>query len=78
MRIVGKREQYRITREPSAQRLIAGARWNDSMRRLAPGLRLPIRRGVYAFDSHEAADAAWQEIIVAGMVELARRRGWHD
>jgi len=77
MRIVGKRDQYRVSLEPSADRLMAGARWNTDMQRLAIGLRLPIRRGVYRYRSHEEADAAWQEVIAAGMAKLEEQRGRH-
>lgn len=78
MRTVGKRQQYRISQEPSAQKLMEGAHWNDSMHRLTPGFSLPIQRGVYRYRTHEEADAAWQKIVTLAMAELARRRNWHD
>lgn len=74
MRTVGRRIQYSVCAEPSAENLLAGARWNTDMQRLAPNFRLPIKRGVYRFKSHEEADAAWQGVLALGIADQATRR----
>lgn len=74
MRTVGRRAQFDLTAEASAERLTEGARWNDSLRPLAGGARIALAKGIYRYKTHEEADRAWREAIAGGMAELARQR----
>lgn len=78
MRIVGKRTLDDISFDASAEKLMAGARWNDAMQRAFgaahPGI---FPKGVYCYRSHEEADAAWLNALAERMatIALARRDG---
>lgn len=78
MRVVGKRPQYDITFNASAEKLAAGARWNDAMGAAfgQPGVGV-FPKGVYRYRSHEEADAARLDAIAARMARIALARR-HD
>jgi len=78
MRVVGKRVQDDISFDASAERLIAGARWNDAMQRTfganQPGV---FPKGVFRYRSHEEADEAALDALAKRMasIALSRRNG---
>lgn len=75
MRVVGKRRQYDISLSPSAEKLVAGARWNDAMAASFGNADVGVfPKGVYRYASHEAADTACQEAIARRMARIARIR----
>lgn len=78
MRVVGNRPQYDIALDASAERLAAGARWNDAMNATFGHSAIGVfPKGVYRYCSHEEADAARLAAIAARMarIALARRHG---
>lgn len=78
MRVVGKRRQYDISLDASAERLVAGARWNDAMNAAFGQPNVGVfPKGVYCYRSHDEADAARLDATVARMARIAsmRRRG---
>jgi hypothetical protein len=78
MRVVGKRPQYDITFDASAEKLVEGARWNDAMNATFGHSSIGVfPKGVYCYRSHEEADAARLDATVARMasIAVARRRG---
>lgn len=78
MRAVGKRSQYDITLDASAEKLVCGARWNDAVNATFGQAGVGIfPKGVYCYRSHEEADAARLDATAARMARIAlnRRRG---
>lgn len=78
MRTVGNRVQDDISFDASAEKLMAGARWNDAMQHgFGSGHPGVFPKGVYRYRSHEEADAAWLDALAARMatIALARRNG---
>lgn len=78
MRVVGKRPQYDISLDASAEKLVAGARWNDAMNATFGQAAFGIfPKGVYCYRSHEEADAARLDATAVRMTRIAlgRRRG---
>lgn len=59
-------------REASGLLLAAGARFNETVSRLAPTTF--VRKGVYRFSSHEDANQHAQDCLVRGMGLLAAKR----
>ena len=75
MRVVGKRRQYDISLDASAEKLIAGACWNDAMNATLGQPHVGVfPKGVYCHRSHEEADAARVDATVARMVRIASMR----
>lgn len=75
MRVVGRKPQYDISFDASADSLIRGARWNDAMQKAfgsgQPGI---FPKGVYCYRSHEEADSAWLTALADRMATLAMTR----
>lgn len=74
MRIVGKRKERTISLAACGELLLEGARFNDEIHRMPGGDVAGIPKGVYRFRTHAEANRQQDAFIVAGMVELARRR----
>lgn len=72
MRKVGYRREPQITELATGEALSAGARFSESISRLAPSTFIP--KGVYRFKSHEAANQHQQDCLARGMGLLAARR----
>jgi hypothetical protein len=72
MRKVGDRREPQITELATGEALSAGARFSESISRLAPSTFIP--KGVYRFKSHEAANQHQQDCLARGMGLLAARR----
>src|SRR3954467_4616243 len=64
MRTVGIRREPQITGHASGDALITGARFSESLSRLAPSTFIP--KGVYRFKSHEAANKHQQDCLARG------------
>ena len=72
MRQVGTRHEPQITELASGEALAAGARFSESLSRLASSTFIP--KGVYRFKTHEAANKHQQDCLARGMGLLAARR----
>jgi len=72
MRTVGIRREQQITAHASGDALATGARFSESLSRLAPSTFIP--KGVYRFKSHEAANKHQQDCLARGMGLLAAGR----
>jgi hypothetical protein len=73
MRHVGKRQEPALVYQASGVLLAEGARFNETMAKLAPCTFIP--KGVYRFASHEDANRHQQDCLVRGMGLLAAQRG---
>jgi len=74
MKRVGRRlEPPPIAAKPSGALLAEGARFSESMARLAPVGIMP--KGVYRYKSHEEANRHAQECLARAMARLAWERG---
>lgn len=75
MRVVGKRRQYDISLDASAEKLLAGARWNDAMNAAFGQPHIGVfPKGVYCYRSHDEADAARLDATVTRMALIASMR----
>ena len=74
MRTVGHRKARPISFSGSATLLMEGSAFNDELHRLPGGNRTFVRKGVYRFKTHDAANQHELACIVAGMAQLALRR----
>lgn len=74
MRIVGKRNERVISLAANSDLLIEGAHFNDEIRRMPGSDIAGMRKGVYRFMTHAEANRHQDACIIAGMVELARKR----
>lgn len=74
MRIVGNRKERVISLAANADLLIEGAHFNDEIHRMPGSDIAGMRKGVYRFMTHAEANRHQNECIIAGMVELARKR----
>lgn len=74
MRTVGHRKQRPISFSASAAALLAGARFNDEMRRLPTGNTSFMPKGVYRFRTHEEANRHQLDCLAAGMAAVALAR----
>jgi hypothetical protein len=72
MRIIGKRLQQAITAEASGTQLAEGARFSESISKLAGCVYMP--KGIYRYKSHEEANAHQLECLARGMAVLALGR----
>ena len=72
MKIVGHRRESAISSQATGALLAEGARFNETMARLAPSTFVP--KGIYRFKSHEAANQHEQDCLVRGMGQLAAER----
>lgn len=74
MRTVGKRPQYRINPTPTAEALKAAAVHQATAQALAAVATTGVRRGIYRFATHAAANAHSDEALVRAIVENQRAR----
>lgn len=74
MRTVGHRKERPLSFSASAALLVEGARFNDEMQRMPGGGSTFIPKGVYRFDTHEAANRHQAECLAVGMARIARER----
>jgi hypothetical protein len=72
MRQVGTKRERGLAPHPSGGLLAEGARFNEAVSRLSPSTFMP--KGVYRFDSHEAANRHAEGCLVRGMGLLAATR----
>lgn len=72
MRQVGVRREPQIVAQASGLLLEQGARFNETLSRLAPSTFVP--KGVYRFRSHEEANRHEQDCLARGMGLLAAER----
>jgi hypothetical protein len=72
MKTVGKRRQSAITALASGELLAEGAHFSESISHLAKTTFVP--KGVYRYQSHEAANKHQQDCLVHGMGQLAAER----
>lgn len=72
MRRVGVRREPEIVAQASGLLLEQGARFNETLSRLAPSTFVP--KGVYRFRSHEEANRHEQDCLARGMGLLAAER----
>ncbi len=72
MRTIGKRQQQAITAEASGTQLAEGARFSESISKLASCAYMP--KGVYRYKSHEQANAHQLECLARSMALLALGR----
>lgn len=72
MRQVGSRREPEIVAQASGLLLKQGARFSETLSRLAPSTFVP--KGVYRFRSHEEANRHEQDCLVRGMGLLAVER----
>lgn len=72
MKQVGKRREAPLSGQASAALLVEGARFNETMARLAPSTFIP--KGVFRFKSHEAMNQHQLDCLVLGMGRLAAER----
>lgn len=72
MRQVGVRREPEIVAQASGLLLEKGARFNETLSRLAPSTFVP--KGVYRFRSHEEANRHEQDCLARGMGLLAVER----
>ncbi len=74
MRIVGNRNIRPLSFHGSSDLLTEGARFNDELQQLPGGNCARVRKGVYCFKTHEAANSHDSECIANGMAKLALER----
>ena len=74
MRTVGDRKMPQIAFSASAEALVAGSRFNDSMHGLSPAQGY-IPKGVYFFKTHEEANQFDLRCLAEKMAEIATQRG---
>jgi hypothetical protein len=72
MKTVGRRHEPQVTALASGEALSAGARFSESLSRLAPSTFIP--KGIYRYKSHEAANKHQQDCLARGMGLLAAQR----
>ncbi len=72
MRQVGVRREPEIVAQASGLLLAQGARFNETLSRLAPSTF--VAKGVYRFRSHEEANRHEQDCLARGMGLLAVER----
>jgi len=75
MRIIGNRRQPQINARSSGDALTAGALFSESIAHLARSTF--IRKGVYRFKTHEAANKQQSDCLARGIALLAAQRS-HD
>jgi hypothetical protein len=73
MRQVGTRREPEVVEHASGRLLAEGARFNETVSRLAPTTFVP--KGVYRFRSHDEANRHRLDCLVRGMGLKAMRRG---
>jgi len=74
MRTIGQRKERPITFSASASLLLEGARFNDEIHRLPSGHLAYIPKGVFRFETHEAANRHQQDCLIEGMARIALNR----
>ena len=72
MKTIGNRRQPQVNPRASADALITGALFSESIARLAKSTFIP--KGVYRFKTHEAANEHQAECLARGMASLAAER----
>lgn len=71
--IVGSRQQQELSFHATAENLLEGCRFNDSLHSLSPEPRLHIRKGVYFFRTHEEADRHRMECLTDAIAATAKK-----
>ena len=72
MRQVGARREPAVAERASGLLLAEGARFNETLARVAPSTFFP--KGVYRYRSHEAANQHALDCLARGMGRLALKR----
>lgn len=72
MRQVGSRREPAVSIEASGALLAEGARFSETVSRLAVTAYIP--KGVYRFESHEAANQHDRECLARAMASRAAKR----
>ena len=72
MRQVGSKRERELSVHANGMLLAEGARFSESVARLAPSTFMP--KGVYRYRSHDAANRHAQDCLTQGMGLLAARR----
>ena len=72
MRQVGTRREPAVVGRASGPLLAEGARFNESVSRLAPSTFTP--KGVYRFATHDDANRHQLDSLASGMARMALRR----
>jgi hypothetical protein len=61
MKTIGHRQPPPLTHQASGAQLAEGARFNETLACLSP--LLGIKKGVYRYPTHEAANLHWLECV---------------
>ena len=72
MRQVGSKRERELSVQASGALLAEGARFSESLARLAPTTFMP--KGLYRFRTHDAANRHAQDCLTLGMGLLAAER----
>ena len=72
MKTVGTRQVQPVVFYASGALLAKGARFSEAMSHFSRTTFIP--KGVYRFNTHEAANQHWQNCLVQGMADLAMAR----
>ena len=72
MKTIGNRRQPKIQPRASGEALVEGARFSESIARLAQSTFIP--KGIYRFKTHEAANKHQEDCLARGMALLAEKR----
>ncbi len=72
MKTIGHRREREVSMRATGALLIEGARFSEAIAHLAKSTFFP--KGVYRYESHEAANQHAQDCLVRGMGQLAAER----
>lgn len=72
MRIVGHRKERPITFYATAPQMENGIRFNDSTHHAFAAKNNGVKRGVYHFKSHQAANVHQETCIAENLMRIAR------
>lgn len=72
MKIIGSRHKAPITEQASGEALAEGARFSETIAHLTKTTFIP--KGIYRFQTHEAANKHQQDCLARGMGLLAARQ----
>jgi hypothetical protein len=72
MKTVGNRVEPDVTALATGDALAQGARFNEALAHLAKTTFVP--KGIYRYQSHEAANRHEQDCLVQGMAQVAAER----
>jgi len=71
---VGRRKKKAISLHASAENLVEGAQFNDSLQSFPTGKNSCIPKGVYYFKSHQEAEEHRIACIIRGITAAAESR----